>query len=104
MSDAPAYLTDWILRQRWYSGKGSTGTWERIGGFTLESEPGVVVRVHLLLDHSTSPLLYQVPVTERTEPVAGLEYALIGEVDGSLHLRRPPRPRLRRGDPPPHPR
>ncbi len=82
MSDAPAYLTDWILGQRWYSGKGSTGTWERIGGFTLESEPGVVVRVHLLLDHSLSPLLYQVPVTERTEAVAGLEYALIGEVDG----------------------
>lgn len=98
MSDVPAVLTDWITRQRWYAGKGRTGTWDRIDGFALEADGdpapgavdriadgdtgGLVIRVHLLLDRSDEPLLYQVPVTEREQPEPGLEHALIGVTDG----------------------
>ncbi len=108
MSDVPVFLTDWIANQRWYAGKGTTGTWRRIGGFALEADgaapvdsavpgdshvsgdsatpgdsasPGVRIRVHLLLDESDSPLLYQVPVTERASRAVELDHALIGITD-----------------------
>ncbi|MEY2849347.1 MAG: hypothetical protein RI885_2014 [Actinomycetota bacterium] len=84
MSDVPVFLTEWITGQRWYSGKGHTGTWTRIGGFSLEPDaaaPDIRIRVHLLLDLSSAPLLYQVPVTERVGRDADLEHALIGVTD-----------------------
>lgn len=102
MSEVPAFLTDWITNQRWYAGKGGTGTgpragtgaWRRIGGFSLDADAestGAIIRVHLLLDDSDEPLLYQVPVTERAEPLPGLEHALIGLSDAGASVYDGPR-------------
>lgn len=82
MSEVPEYLSAWISAQRWYAGKGREPRWERIGGFELDDRSGEArITVHLLLDHSAPPLLYQVPLTERSVPVPALERALIGTYD-----------------------
>jgi maltokinase len=75
----PDYLEAWMVTQRWYAGKGRAPRFETIGGFALETPAdGVSVRVHLILDHSAQPLLYQVPLTERRHPLAGAERAIVG--------------------------
>jgi len=79
VSALPDYLSDWITAQRWYAGKGRSPSWERLGGFELPDPEGEArITVHLFLDTAERPLLYQVPLTERTAPVASLEHALIG--------------------------
>lgn len=88
-------LSAWITAQRWYAGKGQDPKWERIGGFELPATHGPTAHgasdsarnlVHLLLDHSGSPLLYQVPVTVRQQRAAGLDAALISEIPGTGFL------------------
>lgn len=67
--------------QRWYAGKGRQPVLRAVGDWTV---PGceVPVHVHLLLDEAASPpTLYQVPVTERPEPLASAGPAFIGELD-----------------------
>lgn len=60
------------------------------GEWRLERGDGDVV-VHLVIDRAgSSPVLYQVPVTVRSAPVAGLEDALI-ESDGSRFVYDGPR-------------
>ncbi len=78
MSNVPEYLSEWIAKQRWFGGKGRKAQWERIGGFELDDPTGEAkVTVHLLLDHSAPPLLYQVPLSERLIAPPQLEHARI---------------------------
>jgi trehalose synthase-fused probable maltokinase len=82
MTALPDFLSTWITEQRWYAGKGRAPVWERLGGFDLPDPDGQArITVHLFLDTAERPLLYQVPLTEREAPVAGLEHALIGSYD-----------------------
>lgn len=83
MDGVPDYLEAWMIRQRWFAGKSRVPRLEVIGGFWLQDPAGAaVIRISLVLDHAEHPLLYQVPLTERTEPLAGAEDALVAAVDG----------------------
>ena len=83
MTDVPEFLSTWIQGQRWFAGKGRPPRWERIGGFPLPTPDATVqVTVHLLLDSAEPPILYQVPLTSRAEPLPGQEIALVGQQDG----------------------
>jgi maltokinase len=80
----------WVADQRWYASKGRRPELEIRGEWRLERGDGDVV-VHLVIDRAgSSPVLYQVPVTVRSAPVAGLEDALI-ESDGSRFVYDGPR-------------
>ncbi|ROS29382.1 putative trehalose synthase [Rathayibacter sp. PhB127] len=80
----------WVADQRWYASKGRRPELEIRGEWRLERGDGDVV-VHLVIDRAgSSPVLYQVPVTVRSAPVAGLEGALI-ESDGTRFVYDGPR-------------
>ncbi len=82
MPATPDYLAPWMLRQRWFAGKGRQPELRIIGGYTLESTSDVTCTVHLVLDDGEHPLLYQVPLTERVAPLVGGEAALVTQLDG----------------------
>ncbi|ROQ63951.1 putative trehalose synthase [Rathayibacter sp. PhB152] len=80
----------WVADQRWYASKGRRPELEIRGEWRLERGDGDVV-VHLVIDRAgSSPVLYQVPVTVRSAPFAGLEDALI-ESDGTRFVYDGPR-------------
>jgi maltokinase len=65
----PNALTDWVATQRWYGGKGSRPQLERLGGWSVSGGDGITIHTHYLLDRGpTGTTLYQVPLTERSEP------------------------------------
>ncbi|MBF4461987.1 MULTISPECIES: maltokinase N-terminal cap-like domain-containing protein [unclassified Rathayibacter] len=67
----------WVADQRWYASKGRRPELEIRGAWRLHRAEAEVID-YLVIDHAgTSPVLYQVPVTVRSAPVAGLEEALI---------------------------
>lgn len=82
MVEVPDYLESWIQNQRWYAGKGRAPEFDLIGSFDLASTDGsgARLRVDLVLDHAEHPVLYQVPLTERDEPLVGGEKSLIAAV------------------------
>ena len=82
MIGVPDYLETWMTRQRWYAGKSRAPKLEIIGGFGLADPTGTaVIRVYLVLDHARNPVLYQVPLTERSEPLPNAENALVVSFD-----------------------
>ncbi len=82
MTGVPDYLESWMTRQRWFAGKSRAPKLEVIGGFGVADPTGsAVIRVYLVLDHAENPLLYQVPLTERSEPLPGAESALVAAFD-----------------------
>jgi maltokinase len=82
VTGVPDYLETWMTRQRWYAGKSRAPKLEVIGGFGLANPAGsAVIRVYLVLDRAEHPLLYQVPLTERSAPLAGAENALVASFD-----------------------
>jgi maltokinase len=82
VTGVPDYLETWMTRQRWFAGKSRAPRLEVIGGFGLADPTGAaVIRVYLVLDHAEHPLLYQVPLTERREPLPGAESALVAVFD-----------------------
>ncbi|PSL36803.1 putative trehalose synthase [Labedella gwakjiensis] len=82
MSVVAPVLAQWMARQRWYQAKGAEPALRIVG--TLDGgTPGVRVATFLLLDEAAAePLLYQVPVAFRAQPLPEAQSALIGEVDG----------------------
>ncbi len=77
----PELLTSWLGAQRWFAGKGRAPQLRRIGGWELPAT-GVRITTHLIMDDSgSSPTLYQVPVTERSQPLEGAEHALIAAIE-----------------------
>ena len=82
MKDVEKFLSTWITTQRWYAGKGRAPRWQRLGGFALPDPAGeATIRVELLLDTATNPVLYQVPLTERAVPLEAENEGLIGTID-----------------------
>ena len=83
-------LPSWMVRQRWYAGKGRVPVLRRIGGLRLQDPTGEVgIDVHLLLDESgASPTIYQVPLTYRGAPLAGADHALVATVEEIGHGRQ----------------
>ncbi|WP_324649817.1 maltokinase N-terminal cap-like domain-containing protein [Georgenia sp. H159] len=79
------FLPEWIARQRWYTAKGSTPLLRRVGGLRYQDPDGEVgIETWLLRDDSgPAPVLYQVPLTYRAEPVDGLEHALVARGEHS---------------------
>lgn len=73
MTGIPDYLAAWMIAQRWFGGKTRPPRFEIIGGFGLADPTGAaVIRVYFVLDLAENPLLYQVPLTERRVPLAGV--------------------------------
>jgi len=83
-------LAEWVSRQRWYAGKGRSPVLTRIGGVRLEDPAAeVAISIHLLLDESGgTPTTYQVPLTFRTDRLAGGDHALVATVDNGQHDAR----------------
>ena len=82
---APEFLAEWMTRQRWYANKGGRPTLEEIGAwsFAAASSPtdpdGVELVTHLVIDHAVgTPVLYQVPLSYRAEPLQGADHAIVG--------------------------
>ncbi|HEY4269962.1 MAG TPA: hypothetical protein VGM94_17400, partial [Galbitalea sp.] len=76
----PEGLSSWVAEQRWYAGKGSEPRLERIGGWTIDTS-NARISTHYILDRGIDTIrLYQVPLTERTEPLPSTP--AIGIVDG----------------------
>jgi len=73
------FLPTWLAEQRWYAGKGRRPQLRRLGGFRFEDPDGEVgVETHLTADVSTRPpVVYQVPLSYRAEPLPGAEHALV---------------------------
>lgn len=83
MQEVEELLPSWMVRQRWYAGKGRVPLLRRIGGFRLHDPAGEVdVDVHLMLDESgQSPTIYQVPLTYRSARLTGGDHALVATVE-----------------------
>ena len=77
-------LGDWIVAQRWYTGKGGSPAFRSIGSWPLVStDPDVRIETHLVIDESQlAPALYQVPLSYRKTPIPELSPAY--ELDGVL--------------------
>lgn len=69
MDSAVAAIADWMPLQRWFGGKGHAPAVRLIGAFDLPTaEEGARVRTLLVMDDASEPpVLYQVPVVERTD-------------------------------------
>ena len=72
-SNFPIEFPTWLSSQRWYAGKGAVPRVERIGGWQIDHD-GVRIVTHYILDHlAERTALYQVPLTERSEALVGIE-------------------------------
>lgn len=72
-ADLPETFSPWVAAQRWYADKGSVPQLERIGGWAVDRGE-VTIRTHYVLDHGEGrATLYQVPLTERSTPLASVE-------------------------------
>jgi len=90
MQELEELLPPWMVRQRWYAGKGRVPLLRRIGGLRFQDPAGEVdVDVHLMLDESGQvPTIYQVPLTYRNARLAGADHALVATVEPSNHGRQ----------------
>lgn len=82
-SPLPELLTAWMPTQRWFPSKGRDIVVSRVGGTRLEDPKGEVgLEVHIVAVESGRRLdVVNVPLSFRTEPLAGAENALLGETD-----------------------
>ncbi|WP_460437202.1 1,4-alpha-glucan branching protein GlgB [Arthrobacter tecti] len=76
--------------QRWFPAKGRDISLNRVGGIKLEDPAGEVgLEVHLVAVESGRRLdVVNIPLTYRSEPLAGAEAALLGETEHSELGRR----------------
>jgi maltokinase len=77
------HIAPWVVSQRWFASKGRVPRLELIGSWEIPSD-GPRILTYLIMDFSAKvPVLYQVPATERDEPLEGGEDALIALVDNA---------------------
>ncbi|MBW3084534.1 1,4-alpha-glucan branching enzyme GlgB [Austwickia sp. TVS 96-490-7B] len=79
-------LAAWMPQQRWYTRKGHVPSLRRIGGFRCEDPAGRVGAETLIVvdEAAAPPVIYQVPVTYRDEPLPDGQEALIGTCEHSV--------------------
>ncbi|MFX0538031.1 1,4-alpha-glucan branching protein GlgB [Ornithinimicrobium sp. Y1847] len=81
------FLPAWVSAQRWFRGKstGSAPRLRRIAAIRWEDPFGEVgLEDHLLVDESgPEPIVYQVPLSYRAEPVDFLAHALVATTEHS---------------------
>jgi len=71
-------LTTWLPTRPWYRGNGHAPELDKAGGFRLDDPAGAVGIEFMLLNDSTGPTTYHVPLTYRDAPLDGADEALIG--------------------------
>nr|WP_141631206.1 1,4-alpha-glucan branching protein GlgB [Mobilicoccus pelagius] len=78
-------LEAWLPFQRWFRGT-HTPQLRRLGGYRLDDPAGEVGVETLVVadDSGDRPIVYQVPVTYRSEPLVGGERALVGTMEHSV--------------------
>ncbi|WP_353814904.1 maltokinase N-terminal cap-like domain-containing protein [Agromyces sp. SYSU T00266] len=88
MDSALAAIAAWMPDQRWFGGKGHAPVLRRIGAWELPvAEAGVRAMSLLVMDDAPEPpVLYQVPVVERSTPGSADESHLIGVLDDGTRL------------------
>ena len=78
----------WIGAQRWYAAKGRTATLAAVGSFRFVDPQGEVgIETLLVRDGdpaSADSVIYQVPLTYRSAPLAGADRALVGTIEHSV--------------------
>ena len=79
--ELPDFVAAWLPTQRWFANKSRAHPMRSAGTFSMESaEAGVRIQTYLVqVAAAPEPVLYQVPITERIEPLAGGNDALIAE-------------------------
>ena len=78
-------VAGWMARQRWYAAKGLDPLLRVIARVDAALGDVVISTRFIIDDAPAEPVLYQVPLTERTAPVPGLEHALVAS-DGRRWL------------------
>ncbi|GAA4048980.1 maltokinase N-terminal cap-like domain-containing protein [Agromyces indicus] len=88
MDSAVAAIAEWMPQQRWFGGKGHTPQLREIGSWELPvDEAGVRVRSLLVMDEASQPpVLYQVPVVERSAAVPAASAHLVARLDDGTAL------------------
>jgi maltokinase len=83
-------LADWMGEQRWYAAKGRRPRLRRLAAWRLDDPEGEVgVETLLVADESgVEPVVYQVPLTYRGEPLGSADHALVGTMEHSVLGRR----------------
>lgn len=78
-------VSGWISRQRWYAGKGGTPALRRLTAWRLDDPEGEVgIETLILVDEGGPvPVVYQVPLTYRAQPLPGAQGALVGVAEHS---------------------
>jgi len=81
-------IDDWIVRQRWYSGKGSAPRLRELASLPIPSvDPDATVRLLLVADDSDERIpVYQLPLVERQTIPRGAGEAYIGRSDDDGYL------------------
>ncbi|XVX21411.1 1,4-alpha-glucan branching protein GlgB [Actinomycetota bacterium] len=76
----------WLGDQRWYAAKGRQPRLRRLGSWRLDDPLGEVgIETLLLADESgDTPVVYQVPLTYRAEPLPDGERGLVGTMEHSV--------------------
>ena len=77
------FLPGWVATQRWFTGKGRAPSLRRVGGYQFADPTGEVgIETHLVVDESGPvPVVYQVPLTYRSEPIEALHTALVATAE-----------------------
>lgn len=83
-------LEEWMGQQRWYAAKGSRPRLRRLARWRLDDPAGEVgIETLVVADESDAePVVYQVPLTYRGEPLASADHALVGTTEHSVLGRR----------------
>ncbi|MFK5633211.1 1,4-alpha-glucan branching protein GlgB [Ornithinimicrobium sp. LYQ103] len=79
------FLPGWIARQRWYRGTGTAPHLREVASIRWEDPLGEVgLEDHILVDDSgPEPVVYQVPLSYRAEPVDFMAAALVATAEHS---------------------
>ncbi|HMM94634.1 aminoglycoside phosphotransferase [Phycicoccus sp.] len=83
-------VEEWMGAQRWYAAKGRRPRVRRLASWRLDDPAGEVgIETMIVADESgDEPVVYQVPLTYRGEPLASADHALVGTTEHSVLGRR----------------
>lgn len=83
-------LEAWMGSQRWYAAKGRRPRLRRLASWRLDDPAGEVgIETIIVADEAgDEPVVYQVPLTYRGEPLGSADHALVGTTEHSVLGRR----------------